>query len=115
MNELINELVDCIKDDQRYLDFIQASQVLQKQDVMALLERYQTVLDEVNDLKRFDQYIDNSAKKNELKEIKKEIAMNSDIQYYYQCYYQINDLLDYVTKIVFHNISDSLNITGVQL
>ena len=72
MNELINELVDAIKQDQRYIRFINASKTLQEESVFQLLSDYQTVLNDLNYLKQFDFFIDNSHKKNELKKIKKE-------------------------------------------
>lgn len=115
MNELINELVDAIKQDQRYIRFINASKTLQEESVFQLLSDYQTVLNDLNYLKQFDFYIDNSHKKNELKKIKKEMANNEIIQNYYQTYYEINDLLTHVTNLVFQNISDSLDTTGLTL
>lgn len=115
MNELINELVDAIKQDQRYIRFINASKTLQEESVFQLLSDYQTVLNDLNYLKQFDFYIDNSHKKNELKKIKKEMANNEIIQNYYQTYYEINDLLTHVTNLVFQNISDSLETTGLTL
>lgn len=115
MNELINELVDAIKQDQRYIRFINASKTLQEESVFQLLSDYQTVLNDLNYLKQFDFYIDNSHIKNELKKIKKEMANNEIIQNYYQTYYEINDLLTHVTNLVFQNISDSLDTTGLTL
>lgn len=115
MNELINELVDAIKQDQRYIRFINASKTLQEESVFQLLSDYQTVLNDLNYLKQFDFFIDNSHKKNELKKIKKEMANNEIIQNYYQTYYEINDLLTHVTNLVFQNISDSLDTTGLTL
>lgn len=115
MNEVINELVDAIKEDQRYIDFINASKTLQEDSISQLLNRYQTVLADLDYLKQFDLYIDNSDKKAELKTIKKEIADNEVIQHYYHTYYEINDLLTEVTNLVFQNISASLDTTGFQL
>lgn len=115
MNEVINELVDAIKKDQRYINFINASKTLQEESVFKLLNNYQTVLNDLNYLKQFDFYIDNSAQKNELKKIKKQMANNEIIQNYYQTYYEINDLLTHVTRLVFQNISDSLDTTGFKL
>ena len=115
MNELINELVDAIKEDQRYIHFQKASASLNNDDVLELMNEYQNVVNDLNYLQQFDAYIDISDKKNEFKEIKKKLAQNSIVQDYYQAYYQINDLLNEVTQIVFQHISDSLNTTGFQL
>lgn len=115
MNEIINQLVDAIKEDQRYLDFIEASKTLEKKEVRELLDEYQSVLSEFQDLKQFGTYIDLTKQKEKLKEIKKKLGNNEIIQLYYQKYYDINELLDHVTQIVFQNISNSLDMTGIKL
>ena len=53
--------------------------------------------------------------KEELKEIKKQMTSNQDIQEYYQSYYEINRLLDHVTQIIFKDISQILDTTGYKL
>ena len=40
--------------------------------------------------------------------LKKITKQNPDIQKYYQAYYQLNDMLEEVTEIVFQNISSDL-------
>lgn len=115
MNEKIDNLVCAIKEDQRYINFIEASKLLEREDVHQLLIQYQTVLSKLNELKQFDQYIDNSKIRKELKDIKMQMASNAIIQNYYQCYHELNDLLAHVTHIVFSGISDSLDMTGINL
>lgn len=115
MNEVIEQLVDAIKKDQRYIDFIEASTTLETKTVKDLLNEYQSVLSELNTLKQFDAYIDLTEQKEKLKKIKKKMGNNEIIQLYYQKYYAINELLDQITKLVFQNISDSLDMTGIQL
>ena len=115
MNETINELIEEIQKDSRYLSFKEKSKLLLKKETNELLERYQETLNEINDLKKYEGYIDLTSKKEELKEIKKQMTSNQDIQEYYQSYYKINELLDEVTKIVFENISDSLDTSGYKL
>ncbi len=115
MNEKIDNLVCAIKEDQRYINFIEASKLLEREDVHQLLIQYQTVLSKLNELKQFDQYIDNSKIREELKDIKMQMASDDIIQNYYQCYHELNDLLAHVTHIVFNGISDSLDMTGINL
>lgn len=115
MNEIINQLVDAIKEDQRYLDFMEASRTLEEKEIKELLDEYQSVLNEFHNLKQFGTYIDLTKQKEQLKEIKKKIGNNKTIQLYYQKYYNINELLNQVTHLVFQNISDSLDMTGIQL
>lgn len=115
MNEIINELVDAIKADQRYISFQEAAKTLEEESIVQLLNVYQTVLNDFHYLRQFDSYIDIQQQKEKLKQIKKEIGENKTIQAYYQKYYDINALLEHVTALVFQNISESLDTTGMKL
>ena len=115
MNETVYDLIDAIKDDRRYIQFKEQSLKLLDQETKELLENYQNFLKELDDLKKYEKYIDLSEKKQELNEIRKRMSQNENIQKYYQSYYKINELLDEVTKIVFENISDSLDTSGYKL
>lgn len=115
MNETINELIEEIQKDARYLSFKEKTQLLQKTETKELLERYQATLNEINDLKKYEGHIDLTSKKNELKEIKKQMSSNQNIQEYYQSYYEINRLLDHVTQMIFKDISQILDTTGYKL
>ena len=115
MNEIMNELIEEIQKDSWYLSFKDKSKLLLKKETNELLERYQETLNEINDLKKYEGYIDLTSKKEELKEIKKQMTSNQDIQEYYQSYYEINRLLDHVTQIIFKDISQILDTTGYKL
>ena len=68
MNEIMNELIEEIQKDSRYLSFKDKSKLLLKKETNELLERYQETLNEINDLKKYEGYIDLTSKKEELKE-----------------------------------------------
>lgn len=113
MNETIYDLIDAIKEDKRYLQFKEQSLKLLNQETKELLVNYQNLLQELDDLKKFEKYIDLTQKRQELNEVRKRMSQNENIQKYYQSYYKINELLDEVTKIVFKDISDSLVHQGI--
>lgn len=115
MNDTIYDLIDAIKEDKRYIDFKEKSNLLLDDKINDLLVTYQDKIEELNELKKYEQYIDLTTKKDELKNIKKEISNNEVIQEYYQSYYQINELLHQVTQIIFKDISDLLDTTGYTL
>ena len=115
MNETINELIEEIQKDSRYLSFKDKSKLLLNQETKELLDNYQNLLQELDDLKKFEKYIDLTQKRQELNEVRKRMSQNENIQKYYQSYYKINELLDEVTKIVFKDISDSLDTSGYKL
>ena len=95
--------------------FKEQSLKLLNQETKELLDNYQNLLQELDDLKKFEKYIDLTQKRQELNEVRKRMSQNENIQKYYQSYYKINELLDEVTKIVFKDISDSLDTSGYKL
>ena len=103
MEEILDRLIEQIKLDQRYLDYIE--------DIESLLKEYQDKLSEYEDLKKYEQYIDNQEIKNEIRKLKKEIGENPVIIDYYQKYHNLNDFLEQITKIVFGNISKQLDLS----
>lgn len=115
MEEILNKLIEQIKLDQRYLDYLEAEEKLHLPEIDQLLHQYQDKLNEYESLKVYDKYIDNQSLKDEIKEIKVEISKNPDIIDYYQKYHQLNDFLEQITKIVFGNISNQLDLSPYQL
>lgn len=111
LNELLDKLVNEIKRDSRYLDYLEAEKKLYDPKVKALLDEYQNKLSEYEQIKKYEQYIDNSLIKAEIKELKKQIASNQDINEYYQKYYCLNEFLEEITNIVFKDISPKLDIS----
>ena len=68
MNETIYDLIDAIKEDKRYLQFKEQSLKLLNQETKELLDNYQNLLQELDDLKKFEKYIDLTQKRQELTE-----------------------------------------------
>ena len=56
MNETIYDLIDAIKEDKRYLQFKEQSLKLLNQETKELLDNYQNLLQELDDLKKFEKY-----------------------------------------------------------
>lgn len=115
MEEILDQLIMEIKKDQRYLDYFEAEKKLHDQATDDLLHAYQDKLEQYEELKKYEQYIDNQEIKNEIKELKKEIANNEDILDYYRKYHRLNDFLEEITKIVFGGISKQLDLSPYQL
>ena len=111
MEEILDRLMEEIKLGQRYLDYIEAEKKLHDDDIESLLKEYQDKLSEYEDLKKYEQYIDNQEIKNEIRKLKKEIGENPLIIDYYQKYHNLNDFLEQITKIVFGNISKQLDLS----
>ena len=106
MEEILDKLITEIKLDQRYIDYVEAEKKLHNQEIDSLLHEYQNKLNQYDDLKKYNQYIDNQ-------EIKDEI--HEDILDYYCKYHRLNDFLDEITKVVFGGISNELDLSPYQL
>lgn len=115
MEEILDKLITEIKLDSHYLDYLEAEKKLHSQEIDTLLHAYQNKLNQYEELKKYDKYIDNQSIKDEIRELKKEIANNDDILDYYKKYHRLNDFLDEITKVVFGNISNELDLSPYQL
>lgn len=115
MEEILDKLINEIKLDQRYLNYIEAEKKLHSDDVKQLLHAYQDKLNQYEELKKYEQYIDNAQIKEEIRDLKKQIGDHNDILDYYQKYHCLNDFLEEITKIVFGNISKELDLSPYKL
>lgn len=102
----MDQLIDLIKQDKRYMDFKQKEQRLEL--VKPLLSEYKEVMEQYNELKKYESYTDLSKIKLKIKEVKQKMASCKEIVEYYQSYHILNNFLDEVTQIIFKDISDDL-------
>ena len=59
MEEILDKLITEIKLDQRYIDYVEAEKKLHNQEIDSLLHEYQNKLNQYDELKKYNQYIDN--------------------------------------------------------
>ena len=67
------------KEDKRYLQFKEQSLKLLNQETKELLDNYQNLLQELDDLKKFEKYIDLTQKRQELNEVRKRMKTFKNI------------------------------------
>lgn len=115
MYTLIEELQECIFRNEKYKEYIKAKNELNKEEVYQLLLKYQDVQHEYFKMKEYEKYNDMTSIKKEYQKMKKEISQNQQIQDYYLKYYEINELLDEITEIIFDGISEDLHIDRYSL
>ncbi len=115
MFEIINELVEAIKNDDIYQSYINANNALNDAKTLALLSRHQNLMEDYYRLRQYDTYTSLDDMKKDIQEVNEEIQKNDRIMNYYDKYYQLNDLLEEVTDIVFNDISDELQLTRFEL
>lgn len=108
MYKQIDELINAILKDDIYKNYQMKEQALYNQQLISLLSKQQILQEDYLRLRQYQNYVSCDDTKKELQKVKKEIFENSTIQTYYQSYYQLNELLDAVTKIVFQGISEDI-------
>ncbi len=115
MYELIDELIIEIKKGEEYRRFLKASQALNEDDIRPLLMYHQQVQDDYLQLKQYQNFTSIQETKEKLKSIKEEMSQKPQVIEYYQAYHELNDLLEEVTKMIFHDISDDIYVGTYQL
>lgn len=110
MYKEIDELVNAIVQDDIFKNYLEKESLLHSHELNSLLNKHQMIQDDYLRMKEYEGYVSIAETKEKLKDMKNELAQNNDIQDYYQSYYQLNDLLDEVTKIVFDGISQEIYI-----
>ncbi len=101
----MDEIIALIKQSDEYKDYMIKQKELEKEK--DFLEYYQEIMQEYSYQKEYADYIDISDIKEKVKSCKKEMAQNEIIVAYYQSYYQLNDLLEEVTRIIFKDLIDT--------
>lgn len=108
MFEIIDELINAIKNDEIYKSYQESNGALNNAETLALLSRRKTLMEDYNRLKSYEKYISLDDIRNDIQKVNEEMNQNEKIMNYYQCYYALNDLLEEVTAMVFDHISDEL-------
>ena len=111
MEALLENLIHEIKQDQRYLNFIESEDKLQSKEVLTLLQEYHDLYEQYQDIKQYEPYISSDEIKEKWLTAKRRLSKDPTIQQYYQSYYELNELLEHITSIIFKDISDDIIIT----
>ena len=97
MEKIMDQLIEEIKKQPYYLNFKESEKQLDYEK--DLIQRYREVLDEYEQMKKYEDYIDTSNVKEKLKSIKLEMNASSYIKNYYSNLHSLNDQLDEITKL----------------
>ena len=108
MEQKIDELIDMIRMSEEYRNFTASSSLLEAPEVQALLKELQDKIAQINELKKYGNYVDSSTLEQELGSIRRQVSQNVTVQAYYRDYYALNGLLDELTKIIFKDISPEI-------
>ncbi len=111
----IDKIVDEIVKTDQFQIYKKNCENLTCADVLMLLSKHSMIQDDYFKSKQYSQYIDNTELYEKYKEVKNELLSNEVIQEYYKSYYEINELLEEVTTLLFANISDEVLLESVSL
>lgn len=111
IDKVVNEI---IKTD-IYKDYINKYNDLYQEDVLLLLSKHSIIQEDYLRMKEYSKYRDDQNLYSEYKEVKKELMNNKSVQQYYQSYYELNELLEKVSQIIFDNISNDLSFEYLSL
>ncbi len=111
MYTLIDELVEAICKDEIYITYRNNAKHLEQGEIKRLLLQQQILQEDYMRLRDLEKYVSIDETKNQLKDIKQQVASHPVIQAYYQSYYELNELLEEVTYIVFNDITQELELT----
>ena len=113
MEEIMDQLIDVIKQQPYYKNFKNSEKKLDlEQDILIC---YRQVLDEYEEMKKYEDYVDITSIKDKLRKIQAKMNDSKVICDYYQSLHQLNDQLDEITKIIFQDISDDLLVSQFKL
>lgn len=115
MYKEIDELIETIIQDNLFQDYLEKEKKLYQEDVMALMSQYQMVQSDYLRMKQYEKYISLDNMKETLQNLNQQMLDNPIILDYYQSYYQLNEMLEKVSYIVFDGISEELDINVLSL
>lgn len=108
MYKEIDELIEAIINDEIFKQYQINEKLLQSDQIIPLLRKHQMIQDDYMKMKAYETYVCIDETKQQLKDVKDEISHNPHIQAYYKSYYQLNELLEEITHIVFDGISEDI-------
>ncbi len=108
MYSKIDKIVNEIVNTEVFKNYSKCYNDLYREDILLLLSRHSMIQDDYFKMKQYTQYINNDDLYNDYKKIKSELMNNDIIKEYYKSYYEINEMLEDVTQLLFNNISDDL-------
>ena len=108
--DLIDELVNALRQDPVYLAYLDALDVLKRDDIDHLIKNYQKAVADKEDVARYGAYIDLSDYDRKIEDARKQLYALPEVFDYLMALKKVNALTDEVTSIVFANISDELQL-----
>lgn len=106
--ESINELIEAIKEEERFKSYHDSLQVFKLPEVESLMREMNRLNEEKEDLARFGPYCDTKELQERITNIRRELYSIPEMNAYLSAYGELNEMLDDITTIVFDDISDEL-------
>lgn len=115
MEILIEQLVEAIKAEPCYKDYLTCHDNLMKEPIHSMLLEYQQALVDYNESRKYHKYANFDDSKLALHTLKKQVSEQIEVVHYYKAYHALQKHLEQITHIVFDDISPSLFKGGFML
>ncbi|EMD16811.1 hypothetical protein HMPREF9943_00853 [Eggerthia catenaformis OT 569 = DSM 20559] len=107
--DLLEQLIESIKQEQCYQDFMKAKRDIDsKQNILLLISRIKEKEQQYQEMMKYKNYISLDDLKEEIRNLKISLYSYNEVIVYNSCLKILNNRLDEISNILFNGVSDEL-------
>lgn len=107
--DLLEQLIESIKQEQCYQDFMKAKRDIDsKQNILLLISRIKEKEQQYQEMMKYKNYISLDDLKEEIRNLKMSLYSYNEVIVYNSCLKILNNRLDEISNILFSGVSDEL-------
>lgn len=107
--DLLEQLIESIKQEQCYQDFMKAKRDIDsKQNILLLISRIKEKEQQYQEMMKYKNYISLDDLKEEIRNLKISLYSYNEVIVYNSCLKILNNRLDEISNILFSGVSDEL-------
>lgn len=107
--DLLEQLIESIKQEQCYQDFMKAKREIDsRQNILLLISRIKEKEQQYQEMMKYKNYISLDDLKEEIRNLKISLYSYNEVIVYNSCLKILNNRLDEISNILFNGVSDEL-------
>lgn len=107
--DLLEQLIESIKQEQCYQDFMKAKRDIDsRQNILLLISRIKEKEQQYQEMMKYKNYISLDDLKEEIRNLKMSLYSYNEVIVYNSCLKILNNRLDEISNILFNGVSDEL-------
>ena len=107
--DLLEQLIESIKQEQCYQDFMKAKRDIDsRQNILLLISRIKEKEQQYQEMMKYKNYISLDDLKEEIRNLKMSLYSYNEVIVYNSCLKILNNRLDGISNILFNGVSDEL-------